>query len=140
MQCPHCGSRSEVNEKRGPFRDRRCTNGTCGLDFTTREQVVSARAAGRVCARTRLRDFKTCVGLPPGAADAPPIPWAKARRRSGRVGRPRGAQKKPLLAVPGADLDAASTAFLDAGAPSGLAVGVGAGQEGPSYLQAGGSE
>ena len=60
MNCPQCGAATEVNEKRGPFRDRRCTNPSCGLDFTTREQFVRPSKYevrpgqhGRLCARTR---------------------------------------------------------------------------------------
>lgn len=54
MQCPQCCARTEVCETRGPFRDRRCTNAACGLDFTTREQVMKRRERGRQCAKTRL--------------------------------------------------------------------------------------
>jgi hypothetical protein len=59
MQCPYCGTRTEVCEKRGPFRDRRCTNPACLRDFTTCEQIMSAKRVirpwehGRLCARTR---------------------------------------------------------------------------------------
>ena len=60
MQCPQCGTRTEVIEKRGPYRDRRCKNADCQLGFTTREQImkpckqiVKPRQHGRLCARTR---------------------------------------------------------------------------------------
>lgn len=60
MQCPYCGSRTEVIEKRGAFRDRRCMRPDCRQRFTTREQVmhplksfVTPREHGRMCARTR---------------------------------------------------------------------------------------
>jgi hypothetical protein len=53
MDCPRCGSRTEVNETRGLFRDRRCTNTACGLGFTTREQIMSWREDSRFCAKTR---------------------------------------------------------------------------------------
>lgn len=53
MPCPQCGSRTEVNEKRGSFRDRRCTNAACRHDFTTREIVITHLEESRMCARTR---------------------------------------------------------------------------------------
>jgi hypothetical protein len=53
MQCPLCGARTQVSETRGSFRDRRCTNPACRIDFTTREQIMRARENGRNCARTR---------------------------------------------------------------------------------------
>jgi hypothetical protein len=52
MFCPICGARTVVSEKRGPYRDRRCTNADCRLDFTTREELLPQRHA-RLCARTR---------------------------------------------------------------------------------------
>jgi hypothetical protein len=60
MQCPRCGGRTEVCETRGPFRDRHCTNVVCGIDFTTREDVMSFREHRRPCARTRA----TQMGAP----------------------------------------------------------------------------
>jgi hypothetical protein len=65
MQCPQCGARTEVNEKRGPFRDRRCTNSACGIDFTTREHVLPQHERSR-CARTRA--VKIGIGLCPATA------------------------------------------------------------------------
>lgn len=69
MDCPQCGAPTEVSEKRGPFRDRRCTSAVCRLEFTTREhimqprkQVVKPRQHGRLCARTRA----TQIDVPPG--------------------------------------------------------------------------
>jgi hypothetical protein len=53
MFCPQCGARTEVSETRGPFRDRRCTNAACALEFTTREDVMTLREHRRLCARTR---------------------------------------------------------------------------------------
>ena len=53
MLCPQCGSRTEVNEKRGSFRDRRCTDAACRHDFTTREIVITHLEVSRMCARTR---------------------------------------------------------------------------------------
>jgi len=72
MQCPYCGSRSEVIEKRGAFRDRRCMCPDCRQRFTTREQVmiplkssVKPRQHGRMCARTRS---ELTMGSPAQAA------------------------------------------------------------------------
>lgn len=71
MNCPQCGAATEVNEKRGPFRDRRCTNPSCGLDFTTREQFVRPSKYevrpgqhGRLCARTRATQSEEPMGTP----------------------------------------------------------------------------
>jgi hypothetical protein len=52
MQCPQCDSRTEVTEKRGPFRERRCTNLACRIEFTTREHVIPQQERS-FCARTR---------------------------------------------------------------------------------------
>jgi len=52
MHCPQCGKQTRVTEKRGPFRERRCTNLACGLKFTTREHVIP-RQEESFCARTR---------------------------------------------------------------------------------------
>jgi hypothetical protein len=59
MQCPQCGAHTEVSEKRGPFRERRCTNTACAIDFTTREHVMSLRGHRRPCARTRATKLQT---------------------------------------------------------------------------------
>jgi hypothetical protein len=76
MRCPQCGARTEVSETRGPFRDRRCTDAACLLEFTTREhimtpreQVMKPRQHGRLCARTRA----TKIEVPP----APPAAGVK---------------------------------------------------------------
>src|SRR5208282_5898395 len=65
MFCPRCGARSEVRETRGPFRDRRCTNAACRLDFTTRELIMKQRERTRHCARTRATHLEP---LPPSPA------------------------------------------------------------------------
>jgi hypothetical protein len=52
MQCPQCDARTEVTEKRGPFRERHCTNLACGIEFTTREHVIPQQERN-FCARTR---------------------------------------------------------------------------------------
>jgi hypothetical protein len=59
MLCPQCGARTQVSETRGPFRDRRCTNPACRMDFTTREHIMKAREYGRDCARTRATKIET---------------------------------------------------------------------------------
>ena len=53
VHCPQCGARTEVTETRGSFRDRRCTNPVCRMEFTTREQILTRRERTRLCARTR---------------------------------------------------------------------------------------
>jgi len=68
MQCPQCGARTEVCETRGPFRDRRCTNPACRMDFTTREQMMKAHEYGRRCARTRATKIEARQGPPAASA------------------------------------------------------------------------
>ena len=63
MQCPHCGARTEVTEKRGPFRERRCTNLACGIEFTTREHVIP-RMERSFCARTRASKIGSPGSIP----------------------------------------------------------------------------
>lgn len=86
MQCPQCGTRTEVIEKRGPYRDRRCTNVDCHLGFTTREQImrprkqsVKPRQHGRLCARTRATGSN--AALPHSTADD-----SRARRAASFAG------------------------------------------------------
>jgi hypothetical protein len=67
MECPQCGARTQVNEKRGPFRDRRCTNPACRAQFTTREQIMLHREGGKLCARTRAIQIETSE--PPAAGN-----------------------------------------------------------------------
>ena len=57
MFCPQCGAHTEVTEKRTIFRDRRCMNNVCGLEFTTRENVLTRHEHRRLCARTRETKF-----------------------------------------------------------------------------------
>ena len=52
MYCPNCAARTQGSETCGVFRDRRCTNAACGLNFTTRESVVTPGERRRLCART----------------------------------------------------------------------------------------
>jgi hypothetical protein len=59
MLCPQCGARTQVTETRGSFRDRRCTNPACRMNFTTREHIMKAREYGRNCARTRATKIET---------------------------------------------------------------------------------
>ena len=72
MECPNCGSRTEVTETRGAFRDRRCKNTQCRHDFTTRENIVMQRAQNRLCARTRATQVALSSGIfsAPGGFDA----------------------------------------------------------------------
>ncbi len=48
MRCPHCGATTEVTEKRGPFRTRRCLNVACRYDFATSENLVTHAEHRRV--------------------------------------------------------------------------------------------
>jgi len=85
MFCPQCGARTEVSEKRGIFRDRRCTNAACHLDFTTRENVLTLREHRRLCARTRATHIET------------PPRYPAARVKVGSTSRPgRGAPSDPV--------------------------------------------
>ena len=63
MQCPQCDARTEVTEKRGPFRERRCTNLVCGIEFTTREHVIPQQKRN-FCARTRAIKIGSPVSIP----------------------------------------------------------------------------
>jgi hypothetical protein len=96
--CPMCGSRTEVSEKRGPFRDRRCTNPACRLDFTTREHVMAPREERRKCARTRATEINKAAHSFPGApldaqsgpSRAPAVPQGLCSEQAGanRAERP----------------------------------------------------
>ena len=68
MHCPQCGARTEVNEKRGPFRDRRCTNPACRHDFTTCEQIMTLREHRRLCAKTRASQIEVAPRSPAARA------------------------------------------------------------------------
>ena len=83
MECPQCGARTEVSETRGPFRDRRCTNPACRMDFTTREQIMKARGYGRNCARTRAIKIEA-PQCPPAAGvglDSNPVAGATGAQK-----------------------------------------------------------
>jgi hypothetical protein len=57
MRCPRCGAVTEVSEKRGPYRDRRCMNPACLFDFTTCENFLTQDENRRMRAKalaTRL--------------------------------------------------------------------------------------
>ena len=73
MQCPQCGMRTQVIEKRGPFRERRCTNAACGVNFSTRELVLLERGPRRRCAKTRLTHFQSSA--PTSAARTNVAAW-----------------------------------------------------------------
>ncbi len=64
MFCPQCGAHTEVTEKRTIFRDRRCMNAACNLEFTTRENVLTRLEHRRLCARTRETKFTEPLGHP----------------------------------------------------------------------------
>ena len=92
MQCPKCGARTEVVEKRGEYRDRRCTSTDCRLDFTTQERVmkprqpaVKPRQHGRLCARTRA-----------ALTEAPPVSRLSGEFRATAGGHSAAAEFKPL--------------------------------------------
>jgi hypothetical protein len=71
MECPQCGARTQVYEKRGPFRDRRCTDPTCRAQFTTREQIMLCREGGWLCARTRAAQIATSARAPAERIEGP---------------------------------------------------------------------
>jgi len=50
MKCPECGANTEVSEKRGAYRTRRCTNPECAAEFVTCETPLAEHR--RVCLRT----------------------------------------------------------------------------------------
>ena len=99
MNCPQCGSRTEVNEKRGAFRDRRCTNADCALDFTTCETIMAQREKSRQCARTRHTR--------PGAARRTPAARVEKAIASGPAratpSNPPGAAQEMLPFLPAGD-------------------------------------
>jgi len=105
MECPQCGSRTEVCEKRGPFRDRRCINEACRLDFTTREQVMMQRKAvvkrrehGRLCARTRATQIETPRRLPATGAELGSTPCLSLAARPDPVENASAVQEElPFL-------------------------------------------
>jgi hypothetical protein len=76
MFCPQCGAHTEVTEKRTIFRDRRCMSTACGLEFTTRENVLTQHEHRRLCARTRETKFTE------------PPPYVAARLKVGSTSGP----------------------------------------------------
>ncbi len=70
MDCPQCGERTEVTEKRGPFRERHCTNSACGLKFTTREHVIPQQEQSH-CARTRAKKIGAVIRAKEGGKRPP---------------------------------------------------------------------
>ena len=70
MKCPKCKSRTTVREKRGPFRDRACTNPECRYAFTSSEFAIPNDSRPRLCAKTRL-----------SAISRPPLSTAIQNRR-----------------------------------------------------------
>ncbi len=69
MRCPKCGALTEVIEKRGPYRDRRCVNRACRYDFTTSENLLTQTEHRRWRARSLADRFGT---LPITQVQPPP--------------------------------------------------------------------
>ena len=55
MRCPHCGAITEVSEKRGAYRERRCSNPACRSEFTTCENPLTHSEHRRLNARALSR-------------------------------------------------------------------------------------
>jgi hypothetical protein len=58
MRCPKCGAITEVRQKRGPYRDRCCTNPACAFGFTTCENLTTQNEHRRLRAKTLARRFE----------------------------------------------------------------------------------
>ena len=91
MRCPHCGAATEVTDKRGTFRSRRCTNPACRDEFTTSENLVTHAEHRRVSLRTlasgRQKQAARASGeesrstnsvVPPAAQPSPLAPNSQA--------------------------------------------------------------
>ena len=70
MRCPKCGAVTEVSEKRGPFRTRRCVNPTCRNDFATCENLMINIGNVRVGAKTLARRSRASQILSTGHTGA----------------------------------------------------------------------
>jgi len=64
MRCPQCGAATEVIEKRGPYRDRRCLRSRCGFAFTTCESFVAQDEDRRVGAKALAKRSAALNSLP----------------------------------------------------------------------------
>jgi hypothetical protein len=68
MRCPKCGGDTEVVEKRGPFRDRRCLRSRCRFGFTTSENFIVQDEDRHVGAKALAK--RTAALKPPPAEHA----------------------------------------------------------------------
>ncbi len=64
MRCPKCGAITEVRQKRGPFRDRRCVNPACIFGFTTCENLATQNEHQRINAKALARRCEEGVYSP----------------------------------------------------------------------------
>jgi hypothetical protein len=64
MRCPKCGAVTEVTEKRGLYRNRRCLNPACRFDFTTCETFVIQEENRRVGAKALARRLEVPSSTP----------------------------------------------------------------------------
>jgi len=78
MKCPECGARTEVSEKRGPFRNRHCTNPECRSKFVTCEKPLAENQYHSGCLRT-LASMYAQGDWAVSPALAPPAPLAKSQ-------------------------------------------------------------
>jgi hypothetical protein len=118
MFCPPCGARSEVRETRGPFRDRRCTNAACCLDFTTYENVMTLREHHHQCARTRATQIEAHTGSPAAPAKVGSTSRSGLGAPSDPVQAPSGAQEKQSGLPLAASIEVGSTSCPRFGASS----------------------
>jgi len=95
MFCPMCGARTKVTEKRGIFRDRRCTSAACHLDFTTRENVMTLAEDRRLCARTRASNIEVPSRSPAAVVKGGSTSCSDLQAHSNSVEGESGAQKDP---------------------------------------------
>jgi phage terminase large subunit GpA-like protein len=64
MRCPHCGAITEVSEKRGAYRERRCSNPACRSEFTTCENLLTHSEHRRLNARALAQRGASALGAP----------------------------------------------------------------------------
>ncbi len=64
MRCPHCGAITEVSEKRGAYRERRCSNPACRSEFTTCENLLTHSEHRRLRARALAQRGASAPGGP----------------------------------------------------------------------------
>jgi hypothetical protein len=66
MRCPQCGAHTEVSEKRGDYRERRCSNPGCRSEFTTCENLLTHSEHRRLRARALAQRGASAPGGPEG--------------------------------------------------------------------------